>query len=215
MSGYREDVSRIQRLIGNAFSATGTLAALVNDGQTAKRQKTLEQVVGSFEVATVELRRLCERYMGVPGNYAGKSVLPFREITGSVELIEYHWLRIQLNTLLPSAAYQTPLWLGDTIRRLLDDYERAGRSLPYYNNALMVIEEQSNIAGRRVFDQDNKGWKAISNSIKGRLIPDDDQYTLGMALLSTRSDENTCSITLLESSDAADFFSLRAGDYSF
>ena len=71
----------------------------------------------------------------------------------------------------------------------------------------MVIDEHSDISQRRVYDQDNKGWKAISNAIKGRLIPDDDQYTLGVALLSTRSSEDVCHITLMDRSDAPDFFS--------
>ena len=115
----------------------------------------------------------------------------------------------------PSAAYQVPVWLSDTIRRLLDEYEAGGRELPYYEHALMVIDERSDIEGRRVFDQDNKGFKAVSNAVKGRLIPDDDQYTLGVTLLSARSSENACHITLLDSADAADFFSLRTGDYAF
>lgn len=64
-----------------------------------------------------------------------------------------------------------------------------------------------------MFDQDNKGWKAVSNAVKGRLVPDDDQYTLNVALLSQMSEENVCHITLLEQRDTADFFSLRAGDH--
>ena len=83
----------------------------------------------------------------------------------------------------PSAAYQVPVWLSDTIRRLLDEYEAGGRELPYYEHALMVIDERSDIEGRRVFDQDNTGFKAASNAVKGRLVPDDDQYTLSVALL--------------------------------
>ena len=217
MSAFQEDMARIQQLVGGAFTATGSLVALADGGQMqpAKLRKALEQTVGSFESAAVELRQLCEKYMPPLSGVGRKPVVPCREITGSVELIEYQWLRIRVNTLLPSAAYQVPLWLSDTIRRLLDEYESGGRSLPYFENALMVIEEHSDIAGRRVFDQDNKGWKTISNAIKGRLIPDDDQYTLGVVLLSSRSGENVCNITLLDSADAADFFSLRAGDYSF
>ena len=68
--------------------------------------------------------------------------------------------------------------------------------------------------GRHIFDQDNKGWKAVSNAIKGRIIPDDDQYTLSVALLSTRSRQNVCHITVLDMKDAPNFFSARAGDYS-
>ena len=212
-----EDMAHIQQLVGNAFTATGSLTALADGAQMqpAKLRKALEQTIGSFELATVELRQLCERYMPPAGNPGKKATIPRRDVTGSVELIEYQWLHITINTLLPSAAYQTPVWLSDTIRRLLDEYESGGHSLPYYRAALMVIEERSDIEGRRVFDQDNKGYKTISNAIKGRLIPDDDQYTLGLVLLSARSSENACHITLLDSADAADYFALRAGDYGF
>ena len=171
--------------------------------------------MGSFEAATLELRQLCERYMPPTGSLGKKPTIPRRDVTGSVELIEYQWLHITIHTLLPSAAYQTPVWLSDTIRRLLDEYESGGHSLPYYRNALMVIDERSDIEGRKVFDQDNKGFKAVSNAVKGRLIPDDDQYTLGLVLLSARSSENACHITLLDSADTADFFALRTGDYGF
>ena len=57
--------------------------------------------------------------------------------------------------------------------------------------------------------------KSISNAVKGRLFPDDDQYTLGLVLLSTRSSENVCHITILDRADAADFFSAYARDNAF
>ena len=217
MSGFKEDMARVQQLVGNAFTATGGLVALADGAQMqpTKLRKALEQTMGSFEAATLELRQLCERYMPPTGSLGKKPTLPRRDVTGSVELIEYQWLHITIHTLLPSAAYQTPVWLSDTIRRLLDEYESGGHSLPYYRAALMVIEERSDIEGRRVFDQDNKGYKTISNAIKGRLIPDDDQYTLGVALLSARSSENACHITLLDSADAADYFALRAWNSGF
>ena len=217
MSSFKEDMAHIQQLVGNAFTATGGLVALADGAQMqpTRLRKALEQTLGRFELATVELRQLCERYMPPVGSVGKKPAIPRRDVTGSVELIEFHWLHITIHTLLPSAAYQTPVWLSDTIRRLLDEYESGGHSLPYYRDALMVIEERSDIDGRRVFDQDNKGFKTVSNAIKGRLIPDDDQYTLGVALLSTRSSENACHITLLDSADTADFFALRTGDYGF
>ena len=215
MNDFKQDTTRIQQLIGTAFTATGALVAMADGGvmQPQKLRRTLEQAVGSFESATVELRRLCERNMPPAGGTAYKPVVPRRDVTGTAELIDGNWLHITLNTLLPSVAYQVPVWLSDTISRLLDEYESGGRSLPYYTHALMVIDEHSDIEGRRVFDQDNKSWKTVSNSIKGRLIPDDDQYTLGVALLSSRSSENACHITLLDTADAADFFAVRGGEY--
>ena len=89
---------------------------------------------------------------------------------------------------------------------------RAGK-LPYFQRAMLVIDEHSSTEGRHIYDSDNKGWKAVSNALKGRLFPDDDQYTLALSLLSTRSTENVCHITLLDLADAADFFAVHSGDY--
>lgn len=137
------------------------------------------------------------------------------EIAGHVEILCGDWLHICLNTLLPHCRFQSPNWLTDTIRRLLDHYEAQGKPLPRYKRALLVIDEHSSIGGRHVFDQDNKGWKAVSNALKGWVIEDDDQYTLNLALVSKMSKETACHITLLEQRDAADFFSLRSGDHGF
>lgn len=129
---------------------------------------------------------------------------------------DYGWLHITLNTLLPHCRYQTPNWLSDTISRLLDGYEECGKELPFYRQAFLVIDEHTAIEGRHIFDQDNKGWKAISNAIKGRLIPDDDQHTLSVTLLSTEvKEQECCHITVLPQSDAHDFFAAHSSDYAF
>ena len=52
------------------------------------------------------------------------------------------------------------------------------------------------------------------NAIKGRLIPDDDQHTLALTLLSTKSELDVCHVTLLDMVDVADFFAYRSGDYA-
>ena len=168
-----------------------------------------------FERSALELRRLCEQYSPGVGGYGNRARAPAMEIAGHVEILCEDWLHICLNTLLPHCRFQSPNWLTDTIRRLLDHYEAQGKPLPRYKRALLVIDEHSSIGGRHVFDQDNKGWKAVSNALKGRVIEDDDQYTLNVALVSKMSKETACHITLLEQRDAADFFSLRSGDHGF
>ena len=206
-----QDMARMRYLVGQSYSVSENLVnQSFRERPSAKSlREDMETAVGQFERATVELRRICESYEE-PVNAGGKAPpIPAREITGSVETLDRNRLHIRVNTLLPSCRYRAAEWLSDTIRRLLDSYERSGRSLPYYSRALMVIEERSDISGRKVFDQDNKGWKAVSNAIKGRLIPDDDQYTLGIALLSLRSSENACHITLMDADDAGDFFTVR------
>ena len=173
--GMKRDMARLQELIGDAFTKTGSLVALTDGGVMSpeKLQKTLEQTADQFEMATLELRRLCEQAAPGAGGYAKRPVLNPVRVTGSVETfgLDSGWLHIKLNTLLPHCRYQTPGWLTDTIRRLLDDYEAAGNTLPRFERALLVIDEHSDVSGRHIFDSDNKGWKAVSNAIKGRLIP--------------------------------------------
>ena len=212
---FRQDAAKLQRLTNNAFCQTGVLAALADSGQADpdKLQKALEQTAAQFESAALEVRRLCERYSTGAGGYGSRPVLPPMEIAGSVEMLGYSWVHITLNTLLPHCRFQPPEWLSDTIRRLLDEYEAQGCKLPFFNRALLVIDEHTGTRGRHIFDQDNKGYKAVSNAIKGRLIPDDDQHTLGLALLSAESELDACHITLLDLSDAADFFAFHSGDY--
>ena len=160
------------------------------------------------------MRKLCEKHSPGVGGYGNKPVLPQMETAGFVETLGYGWLHIQLNTLLPHCRYQTSDWLSDTIRRLLDDYESGGSKLPYFKQAMLVIDEHCGVKGRHIFDQDNKGYKVVSNAIKGRLIPDDDQHTLALSLLSTKSELDVCHITLLDIVDAADFFAYHSGDYA-
>ena len=217
MNEMKQDMTRIQELVGNAFSQTGSLVALANGGQMNpnKLQMTLEKTMEQFEGATLELRRLCEQYSPGVGGYAKKSVLSAMDVTGSVEEFGYGWLHITLNTLLPHCRYQSPTWLTDTVSRLLDGYEACGKKLPFYRRALLVIDEHTAIEGRHIFDQDNKGWKAVSNAIKGRLIPDDDQHTLAVALFSTKvTEQERCHITVLHQADAHDFFAAHSSDYA-
>ncbi len=216
MKDLKTDMAQIQRLVGDAFTNTGGLVAMSDGGQMSpeRLQRTLEQTMEQFEGAVLELRRLCERYSPNAGGYGGKPLLPAIEVSGCVEKFGYGWLHITLNTLLPHCRYQTPAWLSDTVKRLLDAYEAQGTELPYFKKAMLVIDEHCDIAARQVYDQDNKGWKVISNAIKGRLIPDDDQHTLSVCLLSTQSEENVCHITLLDRADVADFFAMHSGDYS-
>lgn len=217
MNGLKQYMARIQELIGTAFAQTGCLVALSDGGMMSpeKLQQTLEQTMEHFERSALELRRLCEQYSPGVGGYGNRARAPAMEIAGHVEILCEDWLHICLNTLLPHCRFQSPNWLTDTIRRLLDHYEAQGKPLPRYKRALLVIDEHSSIGGRHVFDQDNKGWKAVSNALKGRVIEDDDQYTLNVALVSKMSKETACHITLLEQRDAADFFSLRSGDHGF
>ena len=217
MTDFKKDMVKIQALVGEAFTATGSLVAL-SDGAAMnpqKLQQTLERTMEHYECAALELRLLCERNSPGVGGYGKRPVLPAIGVDGYAERRGYNWLHIRLDTLLPHCRYQTPSWLTDTVRRLIDDFEVRGNQVPYFRNrALLVIDEHSSIDGRKVFDQDNKGWKAVCNALKGRVIPDDDQYTLAVTLLSTQSEENVCHIILMDIQDASDFFAFHSGEYA-
>ena len=170
MNDLKRDMMRIQELIGNAFRQTGSLVALTDGGQMNpnKLQKTLEQTMEQFEAATLELRKLCERYAPGSGGFAKKPILPSMDVTGSVEAFGYGWLHITINTLLPHCRYQSPNWLSDTIRRLLDSYEACGKELPFFERAMLIIDEHTAMEGRHIFDQDNKGSPFFLRQCKAR-----------------------------------------------
>ena len=146
----RKDVARIQTLVGEAFGATGGLAALMDSGRTnpERLQRALEETAAAFEQSTLELRRLCEKHVPGAGGYGRKPAAPRMEIAGYVEQFGYGWLHMQLNTLLPHCRYQPPEWLSNTIHRLLDGYEAGGKKLPFFNRAMLVIDEHYGIDGR-------------------------------------------------------------------
>ncbi len=215
MTEYKRDMLRIQALAGEAYAGANALTSFSEGtADPAKLQRSLEEMLSQFEASALALRELCEAHSRNVESPFQKPTAPGIEITGSIDLIENHWLHIRLETLLPHCRYQPPAFLADTLRRLLDAFERGGQKLPFFQKALLVIDEHSRIGGRGVYDQDNKGWKAIPNALKGRVIPDDDQYSLGVALLSSWRPDNVCHITLMDMQDATDFFALRSEPYT-
>ena len=137
-----------------------------------------------------------------------------RNAGGRISVNEYGWLHMELAMLLPHCQYKTPRYLIDTLERLLDGYAQH-HQLPWFSKALLAIDEWSNIRNRQVYDQDNKGWKAIPNILKGRVLADDDQYRLEIALLSRQDEQPSCHIFILPAEDADAFFTLRSGTFGY
>ena len=195
----------IKNLLGQATAAAG-IAAL--GGENAAAQ--LERLNAALEHAavlsrnTLESLRPCVEFL-----QGGKPPAPCVDIGGTVRLLDGRWLHIRLDTLLPHCRYQVPAYLSDTITRLLDGFGQGGGKLPYYEKATLVIDEHCSRKTRTVFDQDNKGWKAVPNALKGRLFPDDDQFSLDVVLLSTESEKAGCDIYVMPAEDAGEFFELR------
>ena len=206
------DLKTIQHLTCEAYMLSGQVSALLDndDIDNEKLATILDDMSDKFEKSVITLRNLCEKARPNVETGFRKPPLPTIEIAGNARINEYGWLHIELNALLPHCRFQSSDYLTDTIVRLLDEYEhRSGKSLPRFEEAIMIIDEHCDIDSRTIYDQDNKGWKSISNAIKGRLIKDDDQFTLGIALISTRSQTPACHIYLLPSNDAGDFFFMK------
>ena len=176
----------------------------------------LESLTNNIENSAVLTRNLLEKARG-----SANDCVPHCEemdttdtrpldIAGNIEIIENEWIHMQLNTLLPHDRFKTPRYLVDTILRLMEELRgRMGR-LPFYHNAFLVVDEHCDIASRTVYDNDNKQWRCIPNALKGKVFADDDQFHLGVALLTTEDETPSCHIYIMNAEDTADFFSLRA-----
>lgn len=215
MPDLKTDMRRAQQVAYEAYLATGSLLALTDcdnpDGLLLARD--LDKLAGRFESGAMEIRSLCEVHRPNLHERIKKPVISPFILTGEVSVNEYGWVHITLHTLLPHCRFQTPAFLIDTITRLLDEYEAKNPKLPRFDRAMLIVDEHCDVESRQVYDQDNKGWKAIPNAIKGRLIEDDDQFSLQVALLSTKDKVPACHIYLIHPDDTGDFFSLRTGQF--
>ena len=171
-----------------------------------KLQLTLEETAYFFESATLHLRTLCEAQMPGVGGYGRRDGLEFQLPSGHIEIAGAGWVHMQIDTLLPHCRYMPATWLTDTVRQLLTAYMQHTNFRLHFKQILLVIDEHSDVDGRHVFDQDNKGWKAVSNALKGLVIDDDDQYHLSVHMMSSRSAENVCHISLVLPESAEEFF---------
>lgn len=215
MTQLQSDMEQVQALTHRAYLESGGILALL-DSRPIEAQRlaaALDKTAGVFEASTVELRNLCERHRPPGCNWHKKASSPRLDVAGSIALTEHGWLHITLNTLLPHCTRESPRWLTDTVTRLLDDFAASGTQLPYFREALLVLDEHCSIENRQVYDQDNKGYKAISNALKGRLFRDDDQFTLSLCLLATWAEIPACHIFVLPMSEADDYFFMRCGKY--
>ncbi|MDR2903292.1 MAG: hypothetical protein LBU77_02115 [Clostridiales bacterium] len=174
--------------------------------------QSVETMNMALETAAVTSRNILERIQKDTDTVKlGAPVLPNLSVCGEVRVIEYGWLHIRLNALLPHCRFQTPKYLNDTVKRLLDQFSANGRTIPYYENAMLIIDEHCNIKSRSVYDPDNKNWKAVSNALKGRVFPDDNQFSLGIVLVSTPSEKLSCNVFVIDAADAGEFFNMRSG----
>ena len=199
---------KIQSVIAKASQKAGALSALSDGGKMSRENcsSRWRKPRISLTSATLYLRILCETQMPGAGGYGRRNGLEFQLPSGHIEIAGAGWVHMQLDTLLPHCRYMPATWLTDTVRQLLTAYMQRTNFRLHFKQMLLVIDEHSDVDGRHVFDQDNKGWKAVSNALKGLVIDDDDQYHLSVHMMSSRSAENVCHISLVLPESEEDFF---------
>lgn len=214
------EIKSIHSLTHQAFvEAGGVEKILVQDNQSNPLLVSqLEQLTTTLENTLMRARSLHE-ICHTNIQPLEKKELDFNCLwakstpSGSVEIDENGWLHITLHSLLPHCKYKSNAWVEDTVVRLLYGYQQSGQELPNFRRALLIIDEHCTLENRRVYDQDNKGWKGIPNALKGLVIPDDDQFTLGISLISTWDRKPACHIYVLDIAEAGTFFAFHTGDY--
>ena len=190
--------------------AEKNIDALILSSRSPVRFNTLiDSAMQQMEIACIEMRRIAET-IRPQENDVQYSECSAKTIYGSVTLMDSGWLHIKLNTLLPHyKVLGGTQYVFDSITRLLDKYISAGLELPFYNKAFLGIIEHCNVNVCEAFDSDNKGFKAVINTLKGRVFEDDNQFELSLGLFTVADDENCCHIYVLPVEESAKFMWLN------
>jgi len=215
----RKELENIRGMIHKAYYQCGVLDSIVTgpnesspqfsgelDKLAAGLEKTVMQARYLNEACYMDIQPIEKNVMDYEGHWAKN--MP----AGRVEVDENGWLHIVLDTLLPHCKRGTNPWLRDTLIRLLYGYKQNGGQLPHFERAMLIINEHCDIKSRQVYDNDNKGWKVIPNVLKGLVVDDDNQFSLGVALVSTWDDVPACHIHVMDMADAGTYFSLYLGN---
>jgi len=219
MPNITRELENIHALIHKAYYQTNILKTIVTGSDEASPyfSAELDKLVNGLETTVMSARSLNEACY--------RDIRPMEEKNadyerhwaknmpcGRVNVDENGWLHITLDTLLPHCKRGTSPWLRDTLAKLLHGYKQGGGQLPKFERAMLIINEHCDVGCRQVYDQDNKAWKVIPNALKGLVIADDDQFSLGVALISTLDDVPACHIHVMDMADAGAYFSLYLGD---
>ena len=204
-----KELLKIKKHLSDAQKALDTLSA--NTFAFDKHNELLEVTAIQFEIAVLEIRKLCEKNkLPVRETIPPGTFLHGREIYGEAEITDNGWLHIRLNTLLPSTKLiANSRYVSESITQLLNNFAAYGGTLPFFEKAFMAIIERCDFEGRRSFDNDNKAFASIINALKGRLFPDDDQFELSLGLFTELDNENACHVFVMNETEAGDFFDWR------
>lgn len=170
----------------------------------------LEQAAHGTEDVCIELRNLCEKERVIKEKpMLSSRRFEHKELFGEITRTDGGWIDICLFSLLPHCkAAGGTRYVSDSITRLLNSFRQNGGELPMFSNAFMAIVEHCSKDTAQVFDNDNKGFKAVINALKGRLFADDNQFELSLGLFTRRDENICCHIYVMPTEDAGDFLYL-------
>lgn len=192
-------------------AAEKNIEALILSSRSPVKFNTLiDSAMQQMELACIEMRRIAEtiRPQVIDFSYSEHST---KTIYGEIKQTNYGWLHIKLNTLLPHyKVLGGTQYISDSISRLLDIYVNSGGELPCYDKPFLGIIEHCSVNACEAFDSDNKGYKAVINTLKARVFEDDNQFELSLGLFTVDDRENYCNIYVLPIEDAAKFMWLKS-----
>ncbi len=122
----------------------------------------LEVALQQQETACIEMRRLYDMVKTPESRIQKPADGNITEVFGKISVTPEGWVHIKLNFLLPHCRMTgATQYVSNSILRLINDAESAGKNLPFFSKAFVGILEFSPGEASDVFDHDNKGYKAV------------------------------------------------------
>lgn len=202
MKNIKTELKYVQEKLIKSIQAVSRVSMSESNSE-AVTDKRLGDILDCVEDACITARGVIDKYRVMkPFTENAKKEKIISDIVGSIEVTNQGWVHISLNTLLPNCRYKTNAYMQDTLIRLMEECEE---SLPMFKKAFLAIVEYCDYDNREVFDQDNKAWKMIPNAIKGRVVEDDEQFSLDIGLFSKISETPSCHIYVVDEAQLNDF----------
>ena len=167
----------------------------------------LDAAMQKLEVTCISMRQICEKVRPkLPNIRLGHAAYHIEEISGEITLMDTGWLDIRMNALLPHCkTIGGTEYITDTITRLLDRFQSSGGTIPMFEKAFLAIVEHSPLDASGAYDNDNKGFRAVINALKGRLFPDDNQFEMSLGLFTIQDEECCCHVYVMPFESTGDF----------
>ena len=207
---FEPELNLMKQKIAVAEKSVDSL--LLSSRSPAKFNTLIDSAMQNMELACIEMRRIAEQIRPKEDEPTTVPYKTAKTIYGSITLMDEGWLHIKLNTLLPHyKVLGGTQYVSDSLTRLIDRYTASGYKLPFFEKPFLAVVEHCCVDCCEAFDSDNKGYKAVINTLKGRVFEDDNQFELSLGLFTVSDHENCCHIYVLPTDESAKFMWLKAG----